>query len=133
MSLELAIQQNTAAINALIEMLSKGFGATIVSPDALEEQVLLEPAAAGAGATKVKRAKKETKAEPAAETPAEEPAQVAPPTYTEASAKVVEVANKKGRQAAVEILSRFDGAKKLAEVKASDYAAVICACELALA
>lgn len=131
MSLELAIQQNTAAINALIEMLSKGFGATVVSPDALEEQVLEEKPEPTV--EKPKRAKKEAKAEPVAETSTEEPAQVAPPTYTEASAKVVEVANKKGRQAAVEILARFDGAKKLAEVKASDYAAVIAACELALA
>lgn len=130
MSLELAIQQNTAAINALIEILSKGFGATVVSPDALEEQVLEEKPAP---AEKPKRAKKEAKAEPV-EQPAEEPAaQVSPPTYTEASAKVIEVANKKGRAVAVEILARFDGAKKLAEVKASDYAAVIAACELALA
>lgn len=127
MSLELALQENTRAMIALTEILKNGLGATVVSPDALEEQVLEEKPAP---VEKPKRAKKEAKAE--APAPAEEPAEeTAPPTYTETAAKVIEVANKKGRDAAAGILGQF-GAKKLGEVNASDYAAVICACELAL-
>jgi outer membrane biosynthesis protein TonB len=145
MSLELAIQQNTAAINTLIEILSKGNVPAAVQPDQ-----------ADAPAEKPKRAKKEAKPEAPAGEPASAPkaeddaageqsapekpaafpastttAETKQVTYTEASAAVVKVANTKGRAAAVEILAGF-GAKTLGEVKASSYAAVIAACEAAL-
>ncbi len=147
MSLELAIQQNTAAIHALIETLSKG--ASLGTPAEISEEA---PAP-----EKTKRNKKDAKLEaPAPEISAAEevssvgePADTAesagPPeagaaastpekkqvSYTEASAAVVKLANTKGRQAAVEVLATF-GAKTLGEVKASSYADVIAACEAAL-
>jgi hypothetical protein len=143
MSLEIAIQQNTAAINALIEILSKGLGVTTISPDALEEQVLEKKPLA-------KRVKKE--AAPAA--PEGEPTSAPSPastvsdapeaaaaatatkaaTYDEAAKAVTAVASKHGRAAALEILERSKpGAKSLRDIDATDYGAVVCACELALA
>lgn len=139
MSLELAIQQNTAAINALIEILSRGASPSPITNEAPAETE--QP--------KAKRAKKEAKpeapaGEPAPEQPAPSPetgasdasetAAAAAPTeakqitYTEASAAVVKLANTKGRKAAVDVLASF-GAKTLGEVKASRYADVIAACE----
>jgi hypothetical protein len=144
MSLELALQQNTAAINALIEILKTG--AVPVAP-AAEEQAPEAP--------KAKRTKKEaapaTAGEPASAPKAEasadgEPAAPEKPaaspassttteakqvTYTEAAAAVTNVAKKKGRDVAVEILAKF-GAKTLGEVKASSYAKVIAECEAVL-
>jgi hypothetical protein len=153
MSLELAIQQNTAAINTLIEILSKG---TIPTAPAAEEvapgfgTAVTDAAKAVAAETKARRTKKEAKPEAPAGEPAQEASAPAPEigataasemevaaapakqiTYTEASAAVVKVANTKGRQVAVEILAKF-GAKTLGEVKASSYAKVIEACEAAL-
>ena len=144
MSLELAIQQNTAAINALIEILSKGLGATIVSPDALEEQVLEEK-------PKAKRLKKEAAPEAPAGEPASEPSapapasganaasataaaasQVAEPvTREQVSKALTTLASKKGRDAAMKVLNAI-GCKNLGEVDAASYAALLADCEAAL-
>lgn len=140
MSLELALEKNTAAIEKLIAILA--------NPQAVV--AVTEEAEAPAEAPKAKRTKKEAKpeapvGEPVAEQPAPSPetgasdaseteAAAAPAkqvTYTEASAAVVKVANQKGRAAAVAVLAKF-GAKTLGEVKASRYGDVIAACEAAL-
>lgn len=141
MSLELALEKNTAAIEKLIAILA--------NPQAV---IPATEQPAGTEAPKAKRAKKEAKpeapvGEPVAEQPApsretgatdaSETAAAAAPTeekqvtYTEASAAVVKVANTKGRAAAVAVLAKF-GAKTLGEVKASKYADVIAECEAVL-
>lgn len=128
MSLELALQQNTAAIEALTQLLK---GGAVPAPAPVGEQ----PASAESTKTTRTKPKKTEATAPADDTAAVEGGDAAPAasTYAEASAKVVEVANKKGRQAAVEILGRFGGAKKLGEVDPSKFAAVIAACDEVLA
>lgn len=154
MSLELALEKNTAAIEKLIAILANpvvsidmaAVNTADVEPPATV--VELQPVAGGAGAPKAKRTKKEaapaTAGEPAAEPSAPAPATgaadasetaaAAAPveakqvTYTEASAAVIALANSKGRKAAVDVLASF-GAKTLGEVKASSYADVIAACQ----
>ena len=142
MSLELALEKNTAAIEKLIAILA--------NPQVVVAAT--EEAEAPAEAPKAKRARKEAKpeapaGEPAAEQPAPSPetgasdasetAAAAAPTeakqitYTEASAAVVKLANTRGRKAAVYVLASF-GAKTLGDVKASRYADVIAECEAVL-
>lgn len=144
MSLETYLQENTRAILALTEILKNGLGATVVSPDALEEQVLAEPAPE---APKAKRAKKETVpvGEPAAApsapapasgaTAAEATADAARPTEVTrdmVSKALTTLANKKGREAAMSVLNAV-GAKNLGEVAVGDYGTVLRACEKSLA
>lgn len=124
MSLELAIQQNTAAINSLIEILKNGG----IAPPATDT-----PAADVAETPKAtKRARKEPEA-PAEETKAapidEQPQQV---TRDQVSKALTRLASKKGRDAAVAALAGV-GAATLGEVEAGDYPAVLSACEAALA
>lgn len=144
MSLEIAIQQNTAAINELVALLK---GGAVIPPPA-EDQAL------PAESTRTTRKKPK---EAAPEAPAGEPEKpaasapsqastAAPAQTTEAAAAATEqkqinysdaavcvnkVAARKGRAAAVEILAKF-GAKTLQEVKASSYGDVIKACEAVL-
>lgn len=110
MSLEIAIQENTAAINALIAILgAKGF----------------EPAAAPA--PKEAPATKKEKATPKVEE-APEPATVAEAvTYDQAAEAIQQLAKTKGRDAAIAVLKQF-GASKLPDVDAKDFAAVVAAC-----
>ena len=129
MSLEIAIQQNTAAINSLIDILSKA--AIPAAPVAFDEP----PVEAVKKKTKKEAPAEIQNEEPVAAEPAEPPAEVAAViTYDEAAASVVQVASKLGRARAGEILAQMKpGAKSLRDVDPTDFAAVICACELALA
>lgn len=123
MSLELALQENTAAVNALRALLEKGF-----TPTPAADQVDA-PAETTKASTKreTKKAEAPKVEEPATETKAAEPA-----TRDQAGKALTTLANKKGRDAAMNVLTNV-GAKTLGEVKPDDYAAVITACELALA
>lgn len=54
------------------------------------------------------------------------------PSYQDAAAAVTKLSRAKGREAAVKVLAQFDAAK-LPDVKPEQFAAVIAACEEALA
>lgn len=110
MSLETTIAENTAAIRELIALLS-------IKSD-----------------TKVSHITEETKPAAAAKKPAtnektsaDEAVSV---TYQDAAKAIQDLAKTKGRDAAIAVLATFN-AIKLPEVKESDFAAVIKACEAA--
>lgn len=143
MSLELALQQNTAAlnaqaaaINALAAILTAG-GASVLP--AVNVEAGEQPAPAES--TKTTRTKPKKEAAPAAETVAEagtsedEPGEQtsAAPTYTETMPFVINVSRAKGREAALDVLRKYGATKGLSEVKASDYAKVIADCKALLA
>lgn len=146
MSLELALQENTRAINALIAILrdqastpapEETAGATEPDPpEKLSASMQVRPA---------KRTKKEaapaTAGEPASEpsAPAPEPGAadasateaaaapaVEPPTYEQAAAAVTALIKTSGRDAAVALLKRF-GASNLKGVDPAQYAELILA------
>lgn len=124
MSLELAIQQNTEAVNRLVAILEKGTlppaAAAVVAP---VEEKAEEPKPA-------KKAKAEKAPEPAK---AEEPAADAKVySYQEAATAITKLASSKGRDAAVSLLKKF-GVAKGPELKPDQYAAVVAEAEKALA
>ena len=109
MSLETTIAENTAAIRELIALLSSKSD------------------------TKVSHITEETKPAAAAEKPASKAqtsADEAVVTYQDAAKAIQDLAKTKGRDAAIAVLATFN-AIKLPEVKESDFAAVIKACEAA--
>lgn len=123
MSLELALQQNTAAINTLIELLK---GGAIPAPAPAEDVAMPDPAPA-----KKAKAKKEEPAPAPVEEKAEAP-QAEVITYDMAAKPLIAVGSKHGRAKVMEILKPWN-TTSLKGVPPEDYNAVICACELALA
>jgi hypothetical protein len=132
MSLELAIQENTAAINSLIAILSS-------QPSVTDVQQAQAPVAENNSASNTPEGASIPKADVAAEKSAkssatvedEQPATEAVGVTYDDTAKVVQaLAVRKGREVAVKVLDQF-GAKTLKDVKPSDFAAVIAACEAA--
>jgi len=130
MSLELALQQNTAAINALVEILAKGLPAA-PAPEAKTKKV--KPAEQAAI---VEQHVAETVA--AVEVTAEEIAALAPEipaapvTIDDCKALILAVSTKKGRAAAVGLLAGFN-ASKLSEVPAARFAELKAEAEKVLA
>lgn len=132
MSLELALERNTAALNTLIEVLSGNFKVT--GTVTVEETVTVAPPAEP---PKAKRAKKETVEEPTApsrdagatdapETAAAATVTEAPATYEQAAAAVTALIKANGRDAAIGLLKRF-GAQNLKGVDPAQYSALIIA------
>jgi len=123
MSLETAIQENTAAIQNLIALLSQS-GSIAQAPVAHSNS---------ASDTEEGRTEKPTPAvaakKPASKvsTSADEAVSV---TYQDAAKAIQDLAKAKGRDAAIAVLATFN-ASKLPEVKESDFAAVVKACEAA--
>lgn len=160
MSLELAIQNNTAAIERLIAVLTEtvpqpvtvNLDTGMVSKGDQVEQ-LAENSSANAAEPAAKETKKRAKKEaaPAAlgepaqevsapalepgasDAPATEAAAIAtkPPTYADAAAAVTSVIKTKGTPAAKDLLKAF-GAETLKGVKPEQFGAVISACEAVL-
>lgn len=149
MSLEQAIERNTAALEALLAVLTKP--AVIVQGAAIDLSDVQAPAAV-TEQPKAKRAKKEAAPEPAplepsapapavgasdasvteaVATPVDD-APVEPVTRDQVSRALTTVASRKGRSIALGILQNVK-ANSLSDVDPNDYAAVLCACELALA
>jgi len=156
MSLELALQANTTAINTLIALLSEpgavarvsakkkaqpevaentGSGGATVAPvsTASASEGSSSPSAALAPIEKPEPAVQMTaaQAEKALNGHANQPANA--PTYQDAAAAITALAKTKGREVAMGVLAQFDKAEgegkatKLPEVKPSDFAAVIAA------
>lgn len=157
MSLELAIQQNTAAIERLISVLTETLPQPVTvnigefpppSQDAENSGAIAADVAEEPAPAKKTRAKKE--AAPVAPAPLETSAPapeagatdaseteaaavpIDPPTYADAAAAVTEVIKARGTAVAKKILGRVGG-KTLKDVVPEDFPAVICACELELA
>lgn len=131
MSLEQVIQDNTAAIHALIAALSDPTVAE-VKGDTVQAPVTHNSASDTAESTSVR-----DKPEVAADKPAKRSAKAESEpqaakaegvTYKEAADVVSKLAATKGREIAVAILAQFD-AKVLKDVDPTQYAAVIAACE----
>jgi len=123
--LETAIQENTAAIHTLIALLSQG-GSIAQAPVAhnnsasdTEEGRTEEPTPAVAAKKPASKA----------QTSADEAVSVTV-TYQDAAKAIQDLAKAKGRDAAIAVLATFN-ASKLPEVKESDFAAVVKACEAA--
>ena len=153
MSLELAIQQNTAAIERLIGILTETLPqpVTINIGDAPIETLPKVSEEAFEGTTadppKKTRAKKEAAPEPrpleqtapapaSGATAASATEAAAAPTkltYTDAATAITQVITAKGTPAAKEILKAFGAEKSLKEVSPAQYAAVISACQAVLA
>jgi hypothetical protein len=114
MSLEKAVEENTAAIRALIAVLDRG-----VLP-AKPEQKLVEPKAEAKTTAKPKAKAVEPEVE------AEDKVY----TYDEVKTRILKLIEEKGRDAAVTILTSF-GATKLPEVAQEELGAVMAACEAA--
>ena len=110
MSLETTIAENTAAIRELIALLS-------IKSDTKVSHITEKPNPAVA----------EMKPALKAQTPADEAVSV---SYQDAAKAIQDLAKTKGRDAAIAVLATFN-AIKLPEVKESDFAAVIKACEAA--
>ena len=142
MSLELAIQDNTRAINALIEIL-RNQAANPVPAEVIEQPDPPKTKRAKKEAAPVAPAPLETSA-PAPETGATDASEteaaaapvddapVEPVTREQVSRALTTVASRKGRSVALGILGNVK-AGNLSEVAVEDYPAVLCACELALA
>ena len=109
MSLEQAIQENTAAIRELIAALGKGAPSQVAAP---VETATVEEPNADAKPTKEKKqsapaATPEQKDDAAAV--ADEPAsEAAPVSYDDCAQAVTKLAKTKGRPAAVALLGQFD-------------------------
>lgn len=98
MSLELAIQENTLAVRALIDALTGANTLPEVKSEKLKTEVKEEKPKA--------EAKAETKVEPKEEAPVEEKAPVV--AYDQVKQAVVELVTSKGRDAVVAVLSKFN-------------------------
>ena len=122
MSLETAISENTAAIHTLIALLSQGGSKTQAKGARSNNASDTEE-----GRTEeTKPAAAEEKPASKAQTSADE----AVVTYQDAAKAIQDLAKTKGRDAAIAVLATFN-AIKLPEVKESDFAAVVKACEAA--
>ena len=132
MSLEIAIQENTAAIRELIAAISNGIPTT-----AQQVAAVVTEAKAEAKADKKAKAEKAEKTEAGTpksdEAPAATPEQKAEPaaaddepvySYQDAANAITALSKAKGRDAAVALLKAFS-ANNLKEVKPEDYAALI--------
>lgn len=143
--LETVIAENTAAIRELIAAIKAGAPLLATKAEsvakevkkAIEKTPRSEPAPVAteepAPAPDDVRAEVQmtaAEAEKALDGIATRPAAAA--TYQDAATAVTALAKTKGRDAAVAILAQF-GAGKLPEVKPEDFAAVVAACEEALA
>lgn len=143
MSLEVAIQENTNAIRALIAALAKGVPTTAAQVAAVVTEAKAEPKAEAraAAATETAQATETAEQKPEALTQmtaaeaekalhghANNPADA--PTYQATADAVTQLARTKGRDAAVAVLNEF-GAAKLPDVKPEQFAAIIAACEKA--
>lgn len=149
MSLEVAIQENTNAIRALIAALANGVPTTAAQVAAVvteakpekaakKEAAKAEPkaeaqAAAATETTQAAEQKPEAltqmtaaEAEKALHGHANNPADA--PTYQATADAVTKLAREKGRDAAIAVLTKF-GASKLPDVKPEQFAAVIAECE----
>ena len=123
MSLETAISENTAAIHTLIALLSQGGSKTQAKGARSNNASDTEE-----GRTEeTKPAAAEEKPASKAQTSADEAVSV---TYQDAAKAIQDLAKTKGRDAAIAVLANFN-ASKLPEVKESDFAAVVKACEAA--
>jgi len=152
MSLEAIIEENTAAIKQLISTLQL-LNTPVILPGPVK---VVAPADEGTthmfpgviavqgAAPKTKKTKKEVAPEPrplepsapstgsgATDASETEAAVVPAVSRADVSAALTKVSATKGRNAAIGILKQV-GATNLGAVKEEDYAAVICACELAL-
>lgn len=140
MSLELAIQQNTAAINALIEILSKAAAPSPIANVTLDTSEEPAPKAEAKKRTKKEAApatvgELETSAPSQASGAGDAPATggaAAPteaPTYEDTSKALLAVSAKHGRAAAMTILHSFGAEKSLKEVNTERFAEVIAVCQ----
>lgn len=138
MSLEQAIQENTAVLRELIAVMK---GAQVATPVVVEETEA-KKSADTATAQDSSTAKKTSARASAAktETPKQEPVatpepkeEVAPAadedegpaaTYQDAATAITQLSKVKGRDAAVALLKKF-GASKLPEVKPEDFNAIV--------
>ena len=158
MSLEIALQENTAALRDLMNLLSSGVAALPAAPaltaegseaPARPKKAKVEKPVAAAGprvaiavdengehdeeTAVVEQRVAETVAaveQAAAEQPAAETPAV-PVTVNDCKDLILAIASKKGRAAAAELLGKF-GAAKLSEVPASKYAELKAAAEKVL-
>jgi len=123
MSLEQALQENTAAIKELIAALNGAKAASAAAPAAVAPQADTEPA-------EEKKVKRSRKAEPADDADDEE----SKPKYTfeQAKAAAVKVKDTLGAKVAKELIKTAGKAAELAELKPENYGALIAACEKAL-
>lgn len=126
MSLEQAIQANTAALRDLIAAIANGIPTTAQQVAAVVEEAKVEEKPAKKGKPeKTEAPKQEVAATPE---PKEEAAPVADDapeaTYQDAAAAITALSKAKGRDAAVALLKKF-GASKLPEVKPEDFATIV--------
>lgn len=112
--LEVAIQENTAAVRELIALYKAGAGAPPPAPKAETAPDAPADAPKGRKATDTKT--------PAADA---KPAAV---TYEQAAKAVTALIQRKGKPVALALLGKF-GAAKLPEVKPERFAEVVAACE----
>lgn len=128
MSLEIAIQENTAAIRALIAAISNGIPTTAQQVAAVVEEVKAEAPAKAEKKIKPEKAEAPKVEQAATPEPKEEAAPAADDapevTYQDAAAAITALSKTKGRDAAVALLKKF-GASKLPEVKPEDFAAIV--------
>lgn len=130
MSLELALQENTAALNALREILLKG-GVPAAPIGEAPPAETAKPKATKPKAEKTETEKVEAKK---AEVAKVEEAKDEPLTYEATAAWLVKVGAKLGRKDGVDvILGKFGAQKNLKEVDPSRFAEVIVACQELLA
>lgn len=126
MTLEAVIQENTAAIQALIETLKTGVPTTTAQVAAVVQEVKPEK-------TVVKKPAAEPVVEQAKQ-PAPEPVATqatATVGYQDAAGAITKLSRVKGRDTAVALLAKF-GAANLKEVKQEQYAEVIAAANEAM-
>lgn len=126
MTLEAAIQANTAAVLELIAAINaQAAGGAALKTAAITNKTVKAPTASPAPAPA------ETTKEPAAPAPAAPNADgvdAEEVTYQDAAKAVTNLAKAMGRPAAEEVLKQF-GASKLPDVKPEDFAAVVQACK----
>lgn len=108
MSLELVIQENTRAITALVDILSKGAA----------------PAPAPAPKLNVKPAEPDVKDEPAPAEKSKPAEELKAPTYEEASSAITAVIKAQGTPAAKAVLKEF-GVSNLKQLDKARYAEII--------
>lgn len=128
MTLEAAIQENTAVLRELIAAIN----AQAAGGAALKTATITNKTVEGVKAPTASPAPSpaETTKDPAAPAPAAPNADGADAeevTYQDAAKAVTNLAKAKGRPAAEEVLKQF-GANKLPDVKPEDFAAVVKAC-----
>jgi hypothetical protein len=128
MSLEIAIQENTAAIRELIAAISNGIPTTAQQVAAVVEEVKAEAPVKTEKKAKAEKAEAPKVEQAATPEPKEEAAPAADDapevTYQDAAAAITALSKTKGRDAAVALLKKF-GASKLPEVKPEDFAAIV--------